>query len=422
MSFLPITACRSETQPPHEREILSCEAKMALITDVVLATFTVLIATAAILTAHGLINLGPLNALHSLGTQTASIMLGAAGGVVLVDIVALIVKMVKHISQLKQAGTEIQDQERSALRAENETLKLQNATLQLSAGQLPKLQAEHTTLEQKIKTLEDESGAAQVALKKVRAETAALSQQHQEMSQKVLGLHDIELRNEAELKKAQEEIGEKRKEAAGILAKAQEDAAALIETQEKVRSLHEELEGLQAAKARLQDEIAQLTPLAPQTPQHHVRIRSQSDSSLRSRLPPIPESPLAAFSSPSLEEVASTPKPRLTQNATYWFENYNLLKLNFKQINDQQRDAILKTTGMATDALAELVTQLSIAIMPGGAQSQQTTDLISALTGYLTQIRESQDPQLPSLDRLFAVTKKGQAPFKQSRSLFSTKQ
>ncbi len=104
MSFLAVRiGCATVAQTPIEQQhtvtLLSCEEKATLITDIAIASIVALLAIGIILSNQG-INLGPLNALSMFSSQTAYIMIGAAGGVLLLDLFSLMVKMASHISRL----------------------------------------------------------------------------------------------------------------------------------------------------------------------------------------------------------------------------------------------------------------------------------------------------------------------------------
>ena len=132
MSYLTITACcATQSQPPielqHKVQLHSCEEKMALITDVFLATLAAAVAMGIILTANGSIDLGPLNSISTLGYEVAYTMLGIAGGVVVVNTMILMAKMSSHISRIAKLnqtlGESTDVQAHLRLEAENQNLR-----------------------------------------------------------------------------------------------------------------------------------------------------------------------------------------------------------------------------------------------------------------------------------------------------------
>ncbi len=101
MSFFAITTFRCDVRKGVSLEAISKVEKGALITDIVLVSLAAIAAALVLVQSNGLINLpGPLSSLGSLGSQAAYVMLGAAGGAIVLDVVKLIVQQARHNKQL----------------------------------------------------------------------------------------------------------------------------------------------------------------------------------------------------------------------------------------------------------------------------------------------------------------------------------
>src|ERR1700722_16844260 len=112
MSFPIVSLCVTNPEvleDQHKLQLLPCEKRMALITDVFLAALAIAVAILVILSCKG-INLGELSGIGSLGVKAAYILIGAASGVILVDGITLLVQMARHISRLLETITSLRNQ------------------------------------------------------------------------------------------------------------------------------------------------------------------------------------------------------------------------------------------------------------------------------------------------------------------------
>ena len=98
-----------EEHVKFQGQILTTPEQITLITDIFLAAVAAVIATLIILSTKG-ISLGELNGIGTLGTQTAYIMLGVAGGVVLLDIGKLLGQMILRIKSASGAVAYVMDE------------------------------------------------------------------------------------------------------------------------------------------------------------------------------------------------------------------------------------------------------------------------------------------------------------------------
>jgi vacuolar-type H+-ATPase subunit H len=148
MSFAIVSICATTPKLPiekqHKLELLDCGERAALITDLVIAGLVIVTAVLAIVAAQG-VNLGALTGIGTLGVKAAAIMIGAAGAIILVDVIKLLVQMARHISHLFEINNrlasntilqELQDRlaetntKLSALNLEHDDLVLENKDLE----------------------------------------------------------------------------------------------------------------------------------------------------------------------------------------------------------------------------------------------------------------------------------------------------
>ncbi|NGX61706.1 MAG: hypothetical protein K940chlam9_01195 [Chlamydiae bacterium] len=83
--FTTIGICCRHPSQVEKQEIFTHTEKMLLATDIVLATLTIVVATLMILQAKGVVNLGDLSVLGSLGTCPGYYMILGSCGVLGID-------------------------------------------------------------------------------------------------------------------------------------------------------------------------------------------------------------------------------------------------------------------------------------------------------------------------------------------------
>ncbi len=235
MSYIIISACCvTQSQPPIEKQhtvqLHSCEEKLALITDIFLTSLAAAVAIGIILTANGLIDLGPLNAISTLGPEVAYRMFGVAGGVVIVDTMIVMAKMSSHISRIAKLNQTLGESEdtQNFLRLTNEHQELTKEHRELTkelTNQKAAFQELHTQHQ-----LQAASEKARITSENFKERT----------SQEQIVLLD-------EIKKLQEE--------SVLQAQAMKTViqAEVEELQQEKATLNETLSGLRAEKERLEN-------------------------------------------------------------------------------------------------------------------------------------------------------------------------
>ena len=313
MSYLTITACcATQSQPPiesqHKVQVHSCEEKMALITDVFLVALAATVAIGILLTTNGLVDLGPLNSISILGPEVAYIMLGVAGGVVVINTLILMAKMSSHISHLANINHKLgkSKNEQSRLELENKNKELTTSLSEMEAS-LTAQTEEHERIKTRLQTTVGECEAEIVQLQKeaVASQTRIieLSTQNEALEKQIAALQiQVDKLGEAHVMAL----------SAKDIEKARQD---LLETGKTLQFVHEEISQATQQKAALDQELTAnrqaLDTLKNQLAEKTESLKTleatiQTQAELQDKKPPL-EPPLDNLLNPATKPAPDGP-------------------------------------------------------------------------------------------------------------------
>ncbi len=167
MSYLFVDCCKSPLLPiqlQDKPQVFTGEEKFTLFTDIFLVAIAGLVATLAILYAEGLVDLGPLNAtLNVITPHVARYILAGAGGLLVLDVVKLIVKLRSHIDHQQDHIHSLRDgSDRQSLVDQIGKLETEKAEIRANAQDcLDKLNGRNTEKKNRIVALTGQLIAAQ---------------------------------------------------------------------------------------------------------------------------------------------------------------------------------------------------------------------------------------------------------------------
>lgn len=399
MTFAIVSVCAASPKVPieaqHKVELFSCEEKMALITDVFLAALTLAVAVLVILATKG-IHLGQLSGIGSIGMNAAYIMIGVAGGILLIDVIKLLVQMVRHISRLfdinsrlvsdkSAAGLEQKvqflEQEKTALTAAETALKKELALLEKSkTNELAILQGKM------VETESEARSAIQTGLKTF--------EQTQAKSTKKIE----ELENEISLLKQQ--ISQGANEAAQQQIKVLEIAKLDLETKLKIQGQLDEVNAQLATKQAelqefcekiLQPQVARLDELKKQQLALEQEIEQKTQQSeAAAKLSEAAAKNLYEETRSQAQELASQIEKDAIAQASQKTEaaelQRNQLIIAIKELEahiTHLRDQVLAKLTAETQDLQKTIAQHKQEIEQSNLQKQQILDEAQRIAGQI---------------------------------------
>ena len=289
MSLALVSLCASRPQQPiedqHEIKRMSCEAKMALITDIVIATLVGVVITLAVLASNG-VNLGQISAIGTLSMKSIYILASCAAALIIADIITLIVLTSTYTTALFEANTRLASTD---LKKENEGLLAQIGDLTEQNRKIVDLNSsQRSTLgdqEVRIVSLEAQIAAAsESADGALQKRLAVLTEEKEQLEERFL--------SEKELAKQQIEGLEAQIAAASESADADKSRLAAL-TEEKDQLEERLLSQEKLAKQQIESLEAQIAAASESADADKRRLAALTEEKAQLQARLLPEEELA---------------------------------------------------------------------------------------------------------------------------------
>ncbi|NGX60670.1 MAG: hypothetical protein K940chlam9_00137 [Chlamydiae bacterium] len=277
MTFQLVSCCNGPKATPEARaraNTLNYSEKMALITDIAIATLVAAAATLVLLQNFGIVNLGELSAIGSIGNLGAYGMLGGTLTLILADLIKFMVQTRSHNQQIKQAYLtttasltattttrdetirQLQQQSSGTQGRESNLLTteiaLKQEALKQVTEQLEQVKEELSKIQDEINNLDLQS--AQQEVENIQKQTAELEEQIDDLD------FDAKKKEVEELEQRKIEVEEELEQLQDQKTKAQEDIGnlKLDDKQQQLQKLNEEIQKLEEQKNQAQEDIGNL--------------------------------------------------------------------------------------------------------------------------------------------------------------------